>query len=65
MARHVTHYLWTSGWPDDEWAGCHMEVYEKSSSHWPAVTCKHCLRNRANELAQIDRERAAALKGQP
>lgn len=60
MTRHVTHYLWRSGWPDDESPGCHVEVYEKWTSCWGLVTCKHCLRNRAKEMEHLEQERAAA-----
>ena len=59
MTRHVTHFYWESGWPDDYAAGCHLETYEKHSSKWAGVTCKHCLRNKkkweaANERAEAE-----------
>ena len=67
MAKHVTHYYTASGWDDDYHAGCHIEVYEKTSSSMSHVTCKFCLRNHEANLAQLKREIAAqaAKQGAP
>lgn len=64
MAKHVTHFYEASGFDDDYFAGCHIETYGRSSRYWPAVTCKHCLRNHAKYLAQLKRERAARPQGE-
>lgn len=61
MAKHVTHFYEASGWDDDYFAGCHIEIYEKTSRDWGAVTCKHCLRNHAKFQAQVARESAARI----